>query len=834
MSDSAASPFVGPSSITVARTAPFWPAADISLTLSELALVNTGTSPAQITRIACDPLVERETGMATMQTLSALPTAETVPPGDTVRVELRGHIPAGPGAYISTVRIRAGEDQPALSIPLSVTVAASTWRGLLCTLLGLVVAALLFFLQSEGDLHARRADLLQARADTEDWRRRNAVPSSLAAAWDAYDADVQSALRYLGERHPLGVIDNRALLADDRRHAAENELKTIKEAMKDAPPGAAEVRELDAAWSNLQNRFKGLEERPEALPGAVAGSLGGRLDSFLDTFRAEYIGLPVQDVKRQLGTYVAIADLTLAAGQPEAARQQALEARRVVEAAARDINQRLITLANFEDLARSLSAEDASVRMRLADASIPEDTRRILLEGLDATSATIRPELGLPGFAQAYAQLLESGTALLRVRAQVLVQQVQDAVAREAAATDNAAVREAMTTDAPDPHAPAEQRAAFLGRVLVAWRAVIGTVPDPPVRQDLLARVDAVSEPLGKGDLKATLLPYKALTQAWTDYGLRRIQDGATAAEAPFCLAFGVDLRRALSETEANMRLIPAHPDRPVWEAAVNRIRLGASAVPDSDCLAVKLQRKGDSFDIEQKPVSPLFELRDQANALAQTVFTGALNATPLPAAARLQAAEMSGVEQAIALTRSLMTKSRVLTVTPTPPRLIAGQAVRFDVGNLDPDWGRGVRLAIDFGDRSPPEQLDADEVRKSGFVHTYDTPLRGGSLQVVAASGFRAESIEPTDKVLGDGSLTLSVADSPIRLARALSDALLNLRFALALAISLLVYLWQFRMKEQTFGRSGFDYVRAFALGFAVEAAAWNLPEALNKLAGG
>jgi hypothetical protein len=40
--------------------------------------------------------------------------------------------------------------------------------------------------------------------------------------------------------------------------------------------------------------------------------------------------------------------------------------------------------------------------------------------------------------------------------------------------------------------------------------------------------------------------------------------------------------------------------------------------------------------------------------------------------------------------------------------------------------------------------------------------------------------------------------------------------------------------MKEATFGRSGFDYVRAFALGFAVETAAWNLPEVLNKLAAG
>jgi hypothetical protein len=179
------------------------------------------------------------------------------------------------------------------------------------------------------------------------------------------------------------------------------------------------------------------------------------------------------------------------------------------------------------------------------------------------------------------------------------------------------------------------------------------------------------------------------------------------------------------------------------------------------------------------------------------------------------------------------MTEPRHLTVTATPPRSVAGQAVRFDLGNLDPNWGLGVQVAIDYGDRQVPDELDADQVRKSGFVHTYETPLRG-TLHVVAASAFRAGSMEPTGKVLGDGSFTLNVADSPIHLARTLSDALLNLRFALALAISLLVYIWQFRTKELTFGRSGFDYVKAFALGFAVEAAAWNLPDILNKLAVG
>ena len=160
-----------------------------------------------------------------------------------------------------------------------------------------------------------------------------------------------------------------------------------------------------------------MADRPEALPGATAGSLATRLGAFLDTFRTGFVGLPVQEAMRQLGTYVTMADLTLAAGQPEAALQQAIEARRAVEAGARDLKERLITLANYENLARFLLAEDASLRVRLADRSISEDTRRTLLGTLDATGATIGPALALPGFALAYAELLDSGTAVARARA---------------------------------------------------------------------------------------------------------------------------------------------------------------------------------------------------------------------------------------------------------------------------------------------------------------------------------------------------------------------------------------------------------------------------------
>ena len=66
------------------------------------------------------------------------------------------------------------------------------------------------------------------------------------------------------------------------------------------------------------------------------------------------------------------------------------------------------------------------------------------------------------------------------------------------------------------------------------------------------------------------------------------------------------------------------------------------------------------------------------------------------------------------------------------------------------------------------------------------------------------------------------------------LADTFINARFALAVAVALLVYVWQFQEKRPDFGRRGLDYVMAFALGFAVQAAATNLTEALSKMTAG
>jgi hypothetical protein len=65
---------------------------------------------------------------------------------------------------------------------------------------------------------------------------------------------------------------------------------------------------------------------------------------------------------------------------------------------------------------------------------------------------------------------------------------------------------------------------------------------------------------------------------------------------------------------------------------------------------------------------------------------------------------------------------------------------------------------------------------------------------------------------------------------AERLADNFLNLRFAIALLIALVVYYWRYHSKTAIFGARSVDYVEAFALGFAANAAVVNLPEVLAK----
>ena len=85
---------------------------------------------------------------------------------------------------------------------------------------------------------------------------------------------------------------------------------------------------------------------------------------------------------------------------------------------------------------------------------------------------------------------------------------------------------------------------------------------------------------------------------------------------------------------------------------------------------------------------------------------------------------------------------------------------------------------------------------------------------------------------MLGEGDTTLLLGPSPVTSAQALADAFLNARFALALLVASVVYYWRFNSGKKAFGEKGFDYVEAFAVGFAISLAITKLPEKIAAFA--
>jgi hypothetical protein len=114
--------------------------------------------------------------------------------------------------------------------------------------------------------------------------------------------------------------------------------------------------------------------------------------------------------------------------------------------------------------------------------------------------------------------------------------------------------------------------------------------------------------------------------------------------------------------------------------------------------------------------------------------------------------------------------------------------------------------------------------------VHDYAAPLTH-RLSVVAIENLPTV-VKAANGHLGQGTATILIAPSPVSDAERLADDFLTLRFGLALLIALVVYYWRYQNKTVIFGARSFDYVEAFALGFAANAAALKLPEVMAKFA--
>jgi hypothetical protein len=362
-----------------------------------------------------------------------------------------------------------------------------------------------------------------------------------------------------------------------------------------------------------------------------------------------------------------------------------------------------------------------------------------------------------------------------------------------------------------------EDKAKGLLQVALAWQHVIDGVADQDQRHQLQVFLDEARAALERGDLKTGLASMKAVGNGWASYGQHRLAADIQRAILPFCEAISADLRQQLLESERSLALLGGRPELSGWEQTLDQIRIGAARVSAEHCL--------DS----------LVNLHAQAIALAHAIFTTSLSDARIDARARLAAAERSEVAEAIALTNRLMTGPRAITVVAVTPEQerYAGRVIRFVLGDIDPVWGAGVQIGIDFGDRSAPLLADAERLRQGLAVeHAYAGPITA-EVRTTAALQFRPGGIDSAGEVLGSGTAWLFVLPSPISAAQKAADIFFNTQFLIALSVAGVIYFWQFHARDRLFGVRGYDYVEAFALGFVVDAAITDLPARFTKLLG-
>lgn len=275
-------------------------------------------------------------------------------------------------------------------------------------------------------------------------------------------------------------------------------------------------------------------------------------------------------------------------------------------------------------------------------------------------------------------------------------------------------------------------------------------------------------------------------------------------------------LRGELRNSGNLLSLLQPHPSLAGLEEELNHLRLELDRLPEGEGIDRLL-------DVDRRLL--------ETGSRMMTVLITAREVSP---EAMTTAVELSAVPEAVALARRLLTEPSPLRVEPQGPAgdRYVGREITLKVQDLDPAWGPEVKVAVDFGDGSPLVVKSVEEIRRGADVtHRYMRPQRM-TVQIAAAERFTPGSVKPVGELLGHGETALDMGPSPVPTKRELAGQLFNLRFFIALGISLLLQGWRFysERSRRPFGAMGRDYVETFALGLAMDAGIRMIAEILAR----
>jgi hypothetical protein len=793
----------------------------IQLRPHRVSIVNTGTTPLTIPPITIDPLHNEPAGTTTAGAISlhGTPIGLTLAPGAPAELSLDGTIPAQPGTYATSARL-IEPSGAATTIPISVTIPAAAIWGIGCMLLGLIMLGVINFLAGEGAVQTSLRHALQERQSINGFLASHTVPQNRAATVATMNDDFDQAIAHLSKHRAISIIDHRGPDAAASLQAAEAIAAQLHRSLAGLPRGAAEVATVAQDWHAIEPTLRRYAALPETMPPEPQTGLASRLDQFLWHFRNDQLREPAIVVIGEIAAAIDRMTIEEAAGEGDAAQTLAITTRLWLRRSARMLDRSLILYRSVLVEVGWMLNNARALRHRLAHDDMAPQDRATVLALLDQASATLDASQSLTAVQTANRLIDHALTAQTKGAARAETIALDHALAIVKQRTDQSDIQALLDqlNAAPLPHTPAMKQAGFT-QVLDLWRAHVAAIDDPATRARMSRQIARLQALVNAGAFARIGPPYQGLSNEFLAWGHHLVTRALDRVQHGRCLEIYADLERDTGMIEAALREAPSPSHAAAWDRALDRIRLDMS-------------REGpDSATISHGCEAPLVAIQSRTVALSATVLANDLTDVQLPSLTRIRLAQASGVAAAIEATEADATQPRRITITTTTPpgERTVGNRLNFRIGQVDPLWGASSIVRVDFGDHTLAFQTNAEQLRQGAQIsHRYtDARTRTVKVSIVEPRAGRTGH----DIRLGQGHTVILLRPSPISAARRLADEFLNLRFGLALLVALTIYYWRYHSKVTAFGARGYDYIEAFALGFAADAAVVHLPQALASL---
>ena len=816
----------GPALVTIKIASPRGPLArkgeSVSVPPTQIRIVDTGAIPQTITLLTVDPLQLADSGVATDSNLAAEAAQRDLVPGESALITISGQVPTVPALYTSTLRLTT-EDGARLDIRVNFRVAANAAWGFGFMVLGLLFVWLINALDTETGIQGDLRHALVARKDVHELMQQTPPPQSRIALVNKLNAEFDAAIAILQRPRALSFVDRRPSDAKEHLDVAVQMTAELRKELFTAPRGSIEVADLEREWKKDRQDFATLSNR-FFVPPPQGASLTQRLLAF-DAWAAQrLLRVPVDYYTNEFDLYVNHTQLLYASGREQDAAAEAVAVRRWMQRAANVVNTQAQNMMHFTEVTAINLATDERVRRRLEAPEIAPDRRAAIRGLLDEASSLLVEPFDWSIRRTVNLRVENARTETLRAEKDATTAAMEVARAQEEKedsieGIDAVIAEGASLKRGADGKIDPQEKIKWLRRGVAAWRTRLATFPDPEP-QAMRAELDGLEAAIDSGDLTAVSAHSKGLFEQWRIYSTARAQTMILKATAPFCLRMREDALFDMQTTQANMRRLAGHPRLLQWENELDGLRMKTDEAPDV---------------IENMPLDCLTVLGDLSTktfALSNEVNSALWDATKLPDTTKRRLAADLRESLTPETLQNLISDVRPLRieVTTPPEERYVGREMEFRIANLDPVWGSGVMLSIDFND-GHRATASAEDLRKNKwFSHAYPE-AKTFNPTITAAETLKPGTLEPIGKKLGDGLFPeLTISSSPISTARHLGDIFFNARFGLALVIAALLYFWRYAAMKPVFGASPFDYAQAFALGFAVSLAVNNLPQKLAE----